>query len=382
MSAVATMLLSLTALAVGGLAAVPALLSGRRLRKELRASREAFEALALRAPVGILQADASGMCTFANEAWCRLSGLSLEETLGKAWNHAVHPDDVAGVMGNWEASVREQRSYVNELRVVTQRGEVRWVLATALPMHDAGGRTTGFIGMVMDVTDSKLARESLSGKERLLRRLIDVQEAEKGMLCHEFHDGLIQYAVGSKMMLEGLPREGLPSECRDVLDTVVACLARGVEDGRRAIRGIRPAALDDLGLRAAFEELTAQFTEMGLDVDATIECAVDRLPHGIQTTAYRIVQESLSNARRHSGATVASVRATCNADVVELVVEDRGRGFDPQDIGSGGIGLVGMHERAALVGGECRVESQPGGGTRVVVLLPLSRDGEDHTAES
>jgi signal transduction histidine kinase len=95
------------------------------------------------------------------------------------------------------------------------------------------------------------------------------------------------------------------------------------------------------------------------------------VPPGIQTTAYRIVQESLNNVRRHSGSSVASVGATCRADAVELVIEDRGRGFDSRATGSSGIGLVGLHERAALVGGTCRVESERGVGTRVHVRLPL-----------
>jgi PAS domain S-box-containing protein len=104
-----------------------------RLRQRSITGQAAFDALATRAPVGILRADAQGMCTFANEAWCQISGLSREETLGRAWSHAVHPDDLAGTMEKWEQSVREQRPYSHEVRLLRPDGTVRHVLASACP---------------------------------------------------------------------------------------------------------------------------------------------------------------------------------------------------------------------------------------------------------
>lgn len=105
-------LFAVVATVVGGL--VTALVATRR---RLRASQEAFREHFSHAPIGILQADANGMCTYANAAWCRLAGLSLEQTVGHFWSRAVHPDDVAEVMRKWEASVRGQ--------TVSQRGAAR-----------------------------------------------------------------------------------------------------------------------------------------------------------------------------------------------------------------------------------------------------------------
>ena len=487
-------LLAVVAAVAGGLAAALVV-----TRRRLRDSQEAFHAHVSHAPIGILQADVNGMCTYANEAWCKLAGLSLEQTVGHSWSRAVHPDDVADVMRKWEATVREARPYLNEVRIVRPDGSIRTVLATAQPMHDGHGRLSGFIGTVMDMTevldarkqvrdqqsllqslvdhssaamylkdlqsryllvnkrhmdlwpkmknfrpgttpydwfpvetakafietDAQVARtgreytftesivhdgeprtyvsvkfpvtddkgtviavggvstdvtefqqtrSQLAQKEQVLRRLIEVQEQEKQLLCHEFHDGLIQYAVGAIMLLETMAEEDrtLSPQARDTVTSAVACLRRGVDDGRRVIRGIRPAALDDLGLKAAIEDLCAQMREAGFTVTAHLAPDIDTIPAALQTTAYRIVQESLSNTRKYSGSSSVEVGVRRTADAVELHVADHGCGFDPQAAGRQGFGLVGMNERVRLAGGECRIESAPGTGARIDVRLPLA----------
>lgn len=496
-------LLAVVTAVVGGL--VAALVVARR---QLHGREETFRAYADHAPIGILQSDPNGICTYANDAWCRLTGLSLEQTVGHSWNRAVHPDDVAAVIRKWEETVREARPYLNELRIVRPDGSIRTVLATAQPMHDGHGQLTGFVGTVTDTTemldvrkqvrdqqtllqslvdhssaaiylkdlqsryllinkrhmdlwpkmrdfkpgttpydwfpaetarafiesDAQVARTGreftftenivhdgeprtyvsvkfpvadekgtviavggistdvteleqtrlhLAQKEQVLRRLIEVQEQEKQLLCHEFHDGIIQYAVGAIMLLESLAADdrGLSAEARETVTSAAACLRRGVEDGRRVIRGIRPAALDDLGLKAAIEDLLMQMQEAGFTVDAQLDPDIDTIPPDLQTTAYRVVQESLSNARKHSDSTSVEVAIRRTADALELHMADQGRGFDPQAAGRQGFGLVGMNERVRLAGGECRIESTPGAGARIDVRLPLAgRDGADVSA--
>lgn len=487
-------LLAAFAAVIGGL--VAALVATRR---RLRDSQEAFRSHVAHAPIGILEADATGMCTYANEAWCRLAGLSLEQTVGHSWSRAVHPDDLADAMRKWEETVREARPYLNQVRIVRPDGSIRTVLATAQPVHDGHGRLTGFIGTVMDITELLDARKQvrdqqsllqslvdhssaviylkdlqsryllvnkrhmdlwpkmrdfrpgttpyewfpeetakafiesdaqvvrtgreytftenilhdgephtyvsvkfpvtddrgsviavggvstdvteleqtrlhLAQKEQMLRRLIEVQEQERQLLCHEFHDGIIQYAVGAIMLLESLAEDDrtLSPEARETVASAVACLRRGVEDGRRVIRGIRPAPLDDLGLKAAIDDLCGQLRETGFTVTARLDADIDTIPAELQTTVYRIVQESLNNARKHSGSSDVEVEVRRRADAVELQVADRGRGFDPQAAGPQGFGLVGMTERVRLAGGECRIESAPGKGARIDVRLPLA----------
>ena len=336
----------------------------RSLEADLRVSREEFRTLATRAPVGIMAADPRGLCTFANEKWQELTGLSSAETLGHSWSRAIHPDDLATTMAKWNASVTAREPYVNELRILHTDGSVHPVLAAALPIHDASGSVAGFIGTVMDLTDRHL-------REEMLRRLIDTQEREKQSLCHEFHDGLIQYAVGSRMLLEAYLRDHPDVPQRDVLETVIGHLARGIDDGRLLIRGIRTAVLDDLGLEAALDDLVDQSAAAGVAVAMALPTAIGPLPPTLETTIYRVVQESLANVRRHSGAAAARVTLARDGDRLSVEIADEGCGFDPAAARHRGFGLTGMVERVRLAGGECRIDSAPGRGARIGVTLPV-----------
>lgn len=341
-----------------------------RVRRELGASREEFAMLSQQAPMGILRADAEGNCVYANDNWCALSGLSPEQTIGHRWSQAVHPDDLARVMTAWSESVVARRPYVEQMRIRRPDGTIRHVLAGARPIHDDRGQISGFIGTVLDITGLEVANRELARRERILRTLIDTQESEKLLMCHEFHDGLVQYAVGSKMLLEALREGDLSESSRTVVDSVIKCLAKGIEDGRRVIRGIRPAALDDLGLQAALEDLAEELRESGIAVEATFDPEIDPLSPALQTTVYRIVQESLNNARKHASSDRVRVTVGRPPDRVTVSVEDFGCGFDPTTA-SEGFGLLGIRERARLAGGECTLDSTPGRGTRVRVWLPV-----------
>ena len=245
------------------------------------------------------------------------------------------------------------------------------------PILDDQRKIIAVGGVSTDVTELHNARADLERKEHVLRNLIEIQEQEKQLLCGEFHDGLIQYAVGAKMMLESLPREVLPAACGEMIDTVIGCLARGIEDGRRVIRGIRPAELDDLGLDAAIQTLIGDLEGAGIDVEATIGPMPADTPPAFQVTVYRIVQEAFSNVRRHSGSPRAKFELRRDGSIVVLRLEDFGNGGDAKRDDRQGFGITGMQERARLVGGECRVEFRPGRGTIVTARLPLpASDGD------
>jgi len=281
------------------------------------------------------------------------------------------PEDIAMSSGESDDAVwTSGRPYTFE-RTWRRGSDVRTYMTSKFPVRDATGVMIAIGGITTDISELKQAQESVARKQKLLGRLIDVQETEKMRLCHEFHDGLIQYVVGSKMLLESLDRSLLTPDCVTTIDAVIDNLSRGLEDGRRVIRGIRPAALDDLGLAAALEELCAQTHPGGPGITAEIDPFVDGIPHGLQTTVYRVVQESLGNACRHSGADSVAVTVRLASEAVEIVVADMGHGFDPGASNRAGFGLIGMTERVQLAGGELGVESAPGQGTRVTARLPL-----------
>jgi len=173
-------------------------------------------------------------------------------------------------------------------------------------------------------------------------------------------------------------RELLSPEAAESIDNVIRFLSVGIEDGRRVIRGIRTAVLDDLGLEAAIDDLVDQFETSGIACENSIDLGDDPLPGSLQTTIYRILQESLSNVRRHSGATKAVVRVMRSGDDVRLSVADDGCGFDRAARRIRGFGLIGIEERTMLADGECRIESAPGRGTSVSVRLPIPTEPASH----
>jgi PAS domain S-box-containing protein len=261
----------------------------------------------------------------------------------------------------------------------THNGPQSYWTSVKFPYQDRKGqRYVGGIGI--DVTGLKNAEAALRNEQELLRKLIEVQENEKQILCQEFHDGLIQYAVGALMLLEGYQNKHSPSEDSAILDAAIGSLRKGVEDGRRAIRGIRPSVLDDSGLEAAIEDLIDQFSPSGIMVTAKCDPDIGRLPKTIQTTIYRVVQESLNNARKHSGTDVVRIELRKVKDDLQLEIRDFGCGFEIESAGKRGFGLRGMIERVRLLGGECTIESEKDAGTQILIRLPLPTMDVDDTA--
>jgi len=173
------------------------------------------------------------------------------------------------------------------------------------------------------------------------------------------------------MLLESCRTDSHSPENAAKIDTVIANLRRGVDDGRRVIRGIRPAVLDDSGLKAAMEDLVGQFESSGIHVTCQCDPDIGRLSESIQTTVYRVVQEALNNAAKHSGTDVVRIELKKSSDELLLEVRDFGCGFDVPAARKKGFGLLGMTERVRLLGGECLIESEPDVGTHIFVHLPI-----------
>ncbi len=239
------------------------------------------------------------------------------------------------------------------------------------PVRDVNGKMIALGGISTDITDLKEAQEALQAKQLLLQNLIDAQEREKQFLCHEFHDGLIQYAAGSVMLLESCRSHPQATDSAANIEMAILNLRRGIEDGRRVIRGIRPAVLDDSGLSAAIEDLVGQYESSGIHVTSKCDPEIGRLPESIQTTIYRVVQEALNNAMKYSGTDVVRIELKKANDELHLEVRDFGCGFDVESARKRGFGLTGMTERVRLLGGECVIQSERDAGTHISVRLPI-----------
>jgi signal transduction histidine kinase len=208
--------------------------------------------------------------------------------------------------------------------------------------------------------------------------LLLAQEEERRRVAYELHDGLAQVAAATHLSLQTFASQYRPraEQTRRQLEKSVDLARRVVREARQVIAGLRPTTLDDFGLERALRLHVQELVSDGWTIEYDPKLGPDRLPGPIETVLYRIVQEALTNVRKHAGTLTATVRLRRQDGMVELEVVDQGDGFrqpSPADERVPGhqIGLVGMRERAALVGGRCTIESEPGHGTRVAVQIPL-----------
>jgi signal transduction histidine kinase len=204
-----------------------------------------------------------------------------------------------------------------------------------------------------------------------LRLSIDAAEQARGRWARELHDQTLQGLAGARMVLSaGLARDD-PAALRRAAQTADAHIGVEMRSLRDLITELRPAALDDLGLGPAIESLAKrQAAAAGFTVDMDIEFGVSERPREVENAIYRIVQEALSNVAKHAGAERARLQVRQLAGRVEVTVQDDGCGFTPEGP-SEGFGLIGMRERAQLLGGQLSLTSAEGGPTRVTAVLPL-----------
>jgi len=206
-----------------------------------------------------------------------------------------------------------------------------------------------------------------------LRRVIEAQELERRRLARELHDETGQALTSILLGLKAIRSAGTDEDAARAETDVRELVVQALQDVRRLAVELRPSALDDFGLVAALERLAATFAERS-GIPAAVESTLSerRLPPELETVLYRLVQEALTNVVKHAGAERVSILVTHGDGGVRAVVEDDGRGFSPGDVRVDALGLVGMRERLALLGGTLAVESEPGAGTAVVAYIPLT----------
>ncbi|HEX3173282.1 MAG TPA: sensor histidine kinase [Solirubrobacterales bacterium] len=210
----------------------------------------------------------------------------------------------------------------------------------------------------------RLEAERLRAGSAALR----AQEQERARVARDLHDEVNQSLTGLLLRLEAL-REAAPPELEPELAGTKALANQAMRELLSLARQLRPTALDDLGLVAAVAGQVEQLGEVGIEATHREDGEFGDLDDDVQLVVYRVAQEALTNAARHSGATRVEVRLSRSRQGVELTVADDGRGFAFAE-SEGGLGIAGMRERALLVGGRLTIESRPGHGTTVRLAVP------------
>ncbi len=203
---------------------------------------------------------------------------------------------------------------------------------------------------------------------------------ERERIALELHDDMAQRLAALLVRLRLAHQAPDPDERESLMEGMRGEIQECAEAVRRIARGLRPPALDEVGVVAAIQAHVRALRDSG---ELTVKVEVERGPgaprlnRDTELALYRVVQEALANAMRHAQAADVIVRIRTGPAGISAMVEDDGRGFDPAQVGLRGLGIVGMRERARNAGGELSIDSHPGGGTRVRVVIPSIRSGGD-----
>jgi signal transduction histidine kinase len=207
--------------------------------------------------------------------------------------------------------------------------------------------------------------------EERLRYSLRTAERERARWARELHDTVLQGLGSRRVSLSSALKRGDAAGLEEVVAEAIEDTGRDIEELRALITELRPATLDQLGLRAALEDLGERVSS-GAGVELSTDLSIEAKRHDpeLEAVVYRLVQEALTNVGKHSGASRVVLRVTEGAGRLDVLVSDDGAGFDP-DAEREGFGLTGMRERVELAGGELQVESKPGSGTRIMASVPL-----------
>jgi PAS domain S-box-containing protein len=344
----------------------------RRAEQALRESEGRFRVLADSAPVLIRMTGVEARSTDFNVPWLNFTGRPLEAEQGDGWLAGVHPDDVAGCVATQQRAFKRREPYRMEYRLRRADGEYRWLLDSGQPRVTPDGAFAGFIGSAIDITELKAARATLSN---LNRRLIEAQEQERSRVARELHDDVCQRMAAVSMGLGGLMNLVVKGDTKAVervqeLGQEVQAL---VGDVNKISHQLHSSILEPLGLASAAQTLCKEMSmRHNVAVEFVDEDVPPTLPDGVALNVFRVLQEALSNAVKHSGSPRYDVTIRGGHDQLQLDVSDHGRGFDPAAaLAMSGLGLVSMQERLRFMNGEVTIESSPGKGTTVRATIPL-----------
>lgn len=335
------------------------------------------EALVDNSPTGIGLLG-EGRLTLVNPGLARILEQPREELLGVPLLERVHPEDRARLADALMDGLPDPAHAPEvECRLLTASGQVRWVALRQAAIQSQGQPLT--LITFQDLTD----RKRMEGELRdLSARLLQAQEQERQRVARDLHDGPCQTLAAVRLLLEEWLRvQPAPESERRVAMAPLRLLGPSLQDAAEELRRIsmdlRPAMLDDLGLLATLRWYLGNFARLypNLEVRHHLDLAESDIPPDLRTPIFRILQEALTNAAKHSGGRLLKVGLSREAGALTLTVRDDGGGLIPasdRTVGEGrGLGLSSMRERATLSGGELNIQTRPGKGTTVVASWPL-----------
>jgi len=356
----------------GWVATVIDITEKKRAELVLRESEERFRLVANSAPAMIWMAGTDKLCDYFNLGWLNFTGRPLEAELGNGWAEGVHAEDLEQCFETYSTAFDRRESFEMEYRLRRYDGEYRWILDRGVPRFDADGSFAGYIGSCIDTTERRQAQIALSG---LSQRLLEAQEQERSRIGRELHDDINQ-RLGLVAVHLDIVKSNL-FQAPEVVEQLTE-LSKQLEelgtDVQALSHRLHSSKLEYLGLQAAAASLCKELSARPkVKVEFQAEGVPRQLPREISLCLFRVLQESLQNAIKHSGASEFSVLLAGGTEEIQLTVHDSGIGFDWDDaMTHGGIGLLTMQERLKVVNGTLSVESsRRGKGTTIRASVPL-----------
>ena len=301
---------------------------------------------------------------------------------GRHFAARVHPDDRERYTATTETGLTAANpTYQTSYRVLRPDGSVTWLEESGRAFFDAQGKMLRAIGIGVDISDRKHAEEAILG---MSRKLIDAHEQERARIGRDLHDDIVQRLVLLTLELGGVQQD-VPESASE-LSTRIGTLQDEVthitNDVQLLSHELHSSKLKYLGIIGATKNFCKEFSErQKVEVDFQSHDLPTALPPELPLSLFRVIQEALRNATKHSGVKRFEVRLWGGTGEIHLTVSDLGVGFDTEAaMKSTGLGLTSMQERLRIVGGELSINSQPKGGTTIHARVPFNSSSDSARA--
>jgi len=341
--------------------------------RAVRESEERFRLVADTAPVMIWMSGSDKLCTYFNRGWLEFTGRPIEAELGNGWAQSLHPEDLQRCLKRYAEAFEAREPFRMEYRLRRHDGEYRWILDSGVPRFQSDGSFAGYIGSCIDVTERKLAEEALS---TVSKKLIEAQEQERTRIARELHDDVSQRIALVAVDLQSLQQgpEASRGEQRQAIAHAISELDDLGMDVQALSHRLHSSRLDYLGLEAASAGLCREVSRLHkLEINFHSDNIPKDVPKDVALSLFRVLEEGLQNAIKHSGSREFQVSLSSGSNEIELTIHDSGVGFDQKQVRKGqGLGLTSIEERVKLVNGELSIDSQPQRGTTLHARVPLT----------